>query len=132
MEDLDQEFQKAMEPQIQFLGFLRQLTDLGRAEFVYAEQEPGFIHCLVDEEELIVFDCGGGVTGNDHVHPSEPLTGVVAKFRNTSYLWLTGQANWDTLIGLLRSARVDDDRFSECRRIADRATLASLRHRITK
>lgn len=130
MEDLDEKFRKAVEPQSLFLRLLRDLTDRGRAEWLQTKHESGFVYCLVDGEELIVFDCRGGTKGHEHVPPSEPLAGVAGEFRNTTYLWLAGLADWDLLLALLKSARIDDERFIECRRIAHWSPVRALQGRL--
>lgn len=133
MDDVNERFEKSVEVQIRFLELLRILTDAGRAEWFQAEHDPGFVHCLLDKEDLIKFHCSGGKKGNEPVPPSEPLTGIVANYCNTTYLWLPDQANgWELLLRLLRSARVDDERFVGCRRIAHWAPIRALEERLRK
>jgi hypothetical protein len=118
------------ESQTRFLGLLRQLSDSGRAEWLQDDDEPGFVHCLVDGIDLIKFECMGGEKGDEHVTPAQRLAGVVSHFCNTTYLWLPVAPDWKLLLRLLRSARKDAKRFIECRLIAHQAPVRFLEARL--
>jgi hypothetical protein len=116
--------------QVRFVQLLDELTRAGRAEWVRAEHEPGFVHCLVDGEELIEFECMGGDKGDNHVAPMEELAGVVVHHCNTTYLWLPLLPSWDGLLKLLRQSRDDDGRCRACARIAYAAPVRALEERL--
>ena len=52
MSDVDETFKT----QTRFLERLDEITRRGRAEWVRSEDDPGFVHCLVDGEDLIEFE----------------------------------------------------------------------------
>ena len=99
--------------ELRFVDLLDELTKSGKLEWAQKENEPGFVYCLASEE-LIVFELRGGTDGA-HVRPSEAIAGIVSRCRNVSYLWLEGINGWDTLLRLLRSAPIDDERFIKMR-----------------
>ena len=132
MDDGTAKWEKAAEAQIRFIELLRALTIAGRTEWLQAGHDPGFVYCLVDKEDLVEFQCSGGSKGDTLVPPSEPLAGVTSDYCNTTYLWLDGLASWETLVSLLRSARVDDGRFIECRRIAHWRPVRVLEERLRR
>ena len=123
---------EAFKTQTRFLELLDELTRGGRAEWVRSEDEPGFVHCLVDGEDVIEFECMGGQKGDEHVSPAEELAGVVAHHCNTTYLWLTLLPGWDLLTKLLRSSRVDNDRCGACASIAHGAPVRDLEVRLKR
>jgi hypothetical protein len=127
-----EQVQNGAEPQIPFLDLLRQLTDKGRAEWLRDDEQPGFVHCLVDEEDLIKFECMGGEQGDEHVSPVGPLAGVVSHYCNTTYLWLPVATDWELLLRLLRSAKDDAKRFNACDRIAHHAPVKVLEARLKR
>ena len=118
------------ESQIRFLELLRELTDAGRAEWLRDDEQPGFVHCLVDKEDLIKFECMGGEKGDEHVSPRQQLAGVVSHHCNTTYLWLPVAADWELLLRLLNSTKDDARRFSACRSIAHHAPVRVLEARL--
>ena len=71
---------EAFKAQIQFLDLLKKLTDLGRAEWLRSAADPVFVYCLVDGQDLIVFECKGGAKGDEPLPPTEPLAGVVSHY----------------------------------------------------
>ena len=120
---------KLAEAQARFVELLGQLTDAGRTEWLRSAEDPVFVYCLVDGEDLIVFECTGGKRGDEPVPPTAPLAGVVSHYCNTTYLWLgtlPDLANWELLLRLLQSAKVNEDRFIQCRRIAHKAPVRTL------
>jgi hypothetical protein len=125
-----EQVERYAESQIRFLELLRQLTDAGRAEWLQVDHSPGFVHCLVDGEDLIKFECMGGEKGDEHIPPAQQLAGVVSHHCNTTYLWLPVAADWELLLQLLRSARDDAKRFSACRGIAHQAPVRVLEARL--
>jgi hypothetical protein len=127
MEDSDSAW---MKDQMQFLDLLNQLTKAGRADWLRSASDPVFVYCLIDGDDLIKFECKGGAKGDEPVPPTEDLAGVVSHYCNTTYLWLTGLANWELLLQLLRSAKIDERRFIQCRRIAHGAPVRVLESRL--
>jgi hypothetical protein len=125
-----EQIEEYAESQIRFLELLRQLTDAGRAEWLRDDGSPGFIHCLVDGEDLIKFESMGGEKGDAHVPPAQRLAGVVSHHCNTTYLWLPVAAGWELLLQLLRSAKDDAKRFSACHGIAHKAPVRVLEARL--
>src|SRR5690348_1482790 len=121
---------ETFESHIQFVNLLKRLTDARRAEWVRSASDPVFVYCLIDGDDLIVFECMGGAKGDEPVPPTEDLAGVVSHYCNTTYLWLTGLANWELLLQLLRSAKDDEARFIQCRRIAHGAPVRVLESRL--
>ena len=132
MDDILKRFENAVEPQVRFLELLRQLTDAGRADWFQSKHELGFVYCLLDKEDLVEFEFTGGKEGDEPVAPSEPIAGVVSHYCNTTYLWLPNQARWDLLLSLLRAERIDDERFVDCRRIANLAPVRVLEERLKR
>jgi hypothetical protein len=120
------------ESDIRFLELLDELTRDGRAEWVRTKLAPGFVYCLLDGEDLIVFECMGGEKGDAYVSPIEELAGVVAHHCNTTYLWLPVPPAWDRLIRLLRLSRDDDDRCCACAHIAYAAPVRVLEERLRR
>jgi hypothetical protein len=121
---------EAYKVQIQFLHLLEKLTDVRRAEWLRSAADPVFVYCLVDGEDLIVFECKGGTKGDEPVPPTEHLAGVVSHYCNTTYLWLPLLKDWGLLLQLLRSAKIDEQRFIQCRRIAHGAPVRVLESRL--
>jgi hypothetical protein len=124
------EIEDYAQPQIRFLELLRQLTDAGRVEWLENADEPEFIYCLVDGEDLIKFHCVPGEKGDEQVSPMNRFSGVVAHYRNTTYVWLPVAVDWDLLLQLLRLANDDAKRFVECRRIAHQGAVKALESRL--
>jgi hypothetical protein len=118
--------------QTRFLELLDELTRSGRAEWVRSEDEPGFVHCLVDGEDLIEFECMGGEKGDQHVSPVVELAGAVAHHSNTTYLWLPLLPGWELLGKLLRSSRADDGRCRACASISYDAPVKALEERLKR
>ena len=121
---------EAYKVQIHFLHLLKRFTDIKRAEWSRSAVDPVFVYCLVDGEDLIVFECKGGTNGDEPVSPTEQLAGVVSHYCNTKYLWLPLLEDWELLLQLLRSAKVDEQRFIQCRRIAHGAPVRVLESRL--
>jgi hypothetical protein len=121
---------EAFKAQVQFLDLLKKLTDDGRAEWLRSAEDPVFVYCLLDKEDLISFECMGGAKGVEPVPPTEHLAGVVSHYCNTTYLWLPGLANWELLLQMLRSSKIDDERFIQCRRIAHDAPVRVLKAKL--
>jgi len=115
---------------VRFVELLDKLTRAGRAEWVQSKGDPGFVFCLVDQEDVIKFECMGGKKGDEHVPPHNDLAGVVAHHSNTTYLWLPLLGSWDTLLKLLRSSRARADRWRACKRLAHEGPVRALEARL--
>jgi len=87
---------------------------------------------LLDQEDVVVFECMGGEKGDEHVAPDQDLAGVVAHHSNTTYLWLPLLESWDALLKLLRSSRPDADRWRACKRVAYEAPVKWLEERLKR
>jgi len=108
------------------------LTQAGRAEWIRSKGDPGFVFCLLDQEDVVKFECMGGKQGDEHVAPDNDLAGVVAHHSNTTYLWLPLLPSWDTLLKLLRSSRARADRWRACKRLAHEGPVRALEARLNQ
>ena len=90
------------------------------------------MYCLLDQEDLVVFECMGGKKGDEFVAPDAYLAGVVAHHSNTTYLWLPLLPSWDALLKLLRSSHVDRERWRVCKRVAHEAPVKTLQARLKR
>ena len=115
---------------VRFVELLEVLTRAGRAEWIQSKGDPGFVFCLLDQEDVVKFECMGGKKGDEHVAPDENLAGVVAHHSNTTYLWLPRLPSWDTLLRLLRSSRGRAARWRACKRLAYEAPVKALETRL--
>ncbi len=115
---------------VRFVELLDALTRAGRAEWIRSKGDPGFVFCLLDQEDVVKFECMGGKKGDQHVDPDEHLAGVVAHHSNTTYLWLPLLTSWDTLLRLLRSSGARADRWRACKRVAYEAPVRALEARL--
>lgn len=74
------------------------------------------VYCFVGGD-LFQFEVLGD--GGEPVDPSDVIHGVSARYRSVdNLLWLEGAAGWDELLGLLRSAPIDDRAFTAAYREA--------------
>ena len=113
-----------------FVELLEALTQARRTEWIRSKCDPGFVFCLLDHEDLVIFECMGGKKGDEHVSPDGDLSGVVAHHSNTTYLWLPVLPSWDALRKLLRSSRARADRWRACKRVAYEAPVRALEGRL--
>jgi hypothetical protein len=86
-----------LKPQIRFVELLEELTKAGRAKWLRCDHDPGYVRCVLDNEDVVIFECMGGKKGDERVAPREELAGVVAHHSNTTYLWLPELPSWDAL-----------------------------------
>ena len=110
--------------QLRFVELLAELTAARKVEWARSKSEIGFVYCLV-REELIVFEVRAGDKAN-LVDPAEPVTGIVSKCRNVSYLWLEPTPGLNDLLNLLRNAPVNDEKFVQLRKRAHLAPIQAL------
>lgn len=87
---------------------LVKLTAAGQAYWLRTSSDPNFVYCFVDDEE-ITFEVASAK--KKFPNPDDTLHGVKLDVRNISLLWLEGTAQWDLLLGLLRSSRIEDDEY---------------------
>jgi hypothetical protein len=99
-----------------FVKMLHALTETGLAQWARSKHDKGFVYCFAGED-LIIFEVRGG-DGGKPTDPNGEVDGLVAKCRNTSYLWLEGSPGFETLLGLLRKAPEDEEKFIRFRRQA--------------
>lgn len=100
--------------QAHFLVYLEELTRLKKARWVRSEREPGSVLCRV-AGEVIVFEASNGELSPDGkpilVNPDDDVGGVVCKFRNWTWLWLTPLEDGQRILKLLRRAKVTIPHF---------------------
>ncbi len=96
--------------QRRFVELLVLLTESGKLDWVRSEVDIGFVYCLA-QEELIVFEVRGN--GGQRVDPMDTVRGFVSKCRNVTYLWLEPTPGFSDLLKLLRSASMDEQKFSQ-------------------
>ena len=120
------------DPGVRFVELLRVLTRARRAKWIRSKSNPGFVFCLLDDDDLVVFESMGGTTGDEHVAPDEELAGVVAHHSNATYLWLPLLPRWRDLLRLLRSSVDDDTRWHACKRLAYEAPVKAMEKRLGK
>ena len=121
-----------MKPQVRFVKLLEELTQAGRAEWLLSDSDPGFVRCLLDGEDVVVFECMGGKNGDERVSPREGLAGVVTHHMNTTYLWLPEISSWDALLRLLRCSRANANAWRDSKRIAHGAPVRALQERLKR
>ena len=124
--------QDRLKPQVRFVELLEELTQAGRAEWLRSNGDPGFVRCVLDGADVVVFECMGGKDGDERVSPREELAGVVAHLSNTTYLWLPEIPSWDALLRLLRRSRANADAWRGSKRIAHRAPVRALQERLKR
>jgi hypothetical protein len=99
-----------------FVELIHRLAESKRAQWARSKHEKGFIYCFAGDD-LIVFEVRGGANA-EPVEPEDGVNGIVAKCRNTTYLWLEPSSGFMTLLDLLKKAPEDEEKFIQFRRRA--------------
>jgi hypothetical protein len=120
---------RVQKAQAKFLAYLEALTRLKRARWVRSGSEPGFVLCRVGVE-LIVFEASNGEP--EPVDPDGEVGGIVCKFRNWTWLWLTPLEDGQRTLGLLRKAKIDDQKFVKWKANAYRPGVEFLKEALEK
>ena len=120
---------RAQKSQTEFLVYLEKLTRLKRARWVRSATEPGLVFCRVCDE-VIVFEASNGQP--DPVDPDGEVGGIVSKFRNWTCLWLTPLEEGQKMLGLLRKAEINDQKYVEWKASSYRSGVEFLRNALRK
>ena len=117
--------------QQRFLELLCQLTKSGHAIWAQSRSDPGFVYCLAGQD-LIVFEVRSGTDAALVCVSQRGISGIVAKCRNVSFLWLEGVEGWSDLVKLLYEAPDDEKEFIKMRRVAQQFPVLALEALLSK
>jgi hypothetical protein len=120
---------RVQQAQAKFLACLEELTRLKRARWIRSARQPGLILCRIGNE-MLVFEASNG--GPHPVDPDGKVGGIVCKFRNHTWLWLTALEEGQTMLGLLRKAKIDDQQFVKWRVNSYRSGVEFLKNALNK
>lgn len=79
---------------------------------------------------MLLFEASNG--GPTPADLDNSVGGIVCKFRNHTWLWLTALEEGQQLLSLLRKAKVDDRQFVRWRLSAYRSAVDFLRNALNK
>jgi hypothetical protein len=99
---------RVQKAQAEFLACLEKLTLKKKARWLRSGSQPGLILCRIGDE-MLIFEASNG--GPSPVDLGGEVGGVVCKFRNHTWLWLTALEEGQKMLGLLRKAKIDEQEF---------------------